>query len=45
MRNTEEQLFTVGELAKLVGVSVRTLQYYDQKGLLNATYTDNHRRV
>ncbi|MDO5335807.1 MAG: MerR family DNA-binding transcriptional regulator, partial [Coriobacteriia bacterium] len=25
---------TVGELAKRAGVTVRTLQYYDQKGLL-----------
>ena len=27
-------LMTVGELAKRVGVTVRTIQYYDQKGLL-----------
>jgi Predicted transcriptional regulators len=45
METAEEYLFTIGELAKLVGVSVRTLQYYDQIKLLNSTYTDSHRRV
>ena len=28
-------LMTVGELASRVGVTVRTIQYYDQKGLLH----------
>lgn len=32
---TVEKLMTVGELAKKVGVTVRTIQYYDQKGLLH----------
>ena len=45
MENAEKHLFTIGELAKLVGVSVRTLQYYDQKNLLKSTYTDSHKRV
>lgn len=45
MENEEERLFTIGELAKLVGVSVRTLQYYDQENLLNAAYTEGHKRV
>ncbi len=45
MENGEERLFTIGELAKLVGVSVRTLQYYDQANLLNSTYTKSHKRV
>lgn len=43
--NAEERLFTIGELAKLVGVSVRTLQYYDQADLLHAAYTESHKRV
>lgn len=30
-------LMTVGEFAKRVGVTVRTVQYYDQKGLLHPT--------
>lgn len=30
----EERLYTVGEIAKLCGVTVRTLQYYDRMGLL-----------
>ncbi|GAA0134841.1 hypothetical protein YSY43_16810 [Paenibacillus sp. YSY-4.3] len=45
MKNDVEHIFTIGELAKLVGVSVRTLQYYDQKNLLDATYNDSHKRV
>ena len=45
MGNDEKQLFTVGELAKQVGVSARTLQYYDQINLLNSAYTDSHKRV
>lgn len=28
-------LMTVGELASRVGVTVRTIQYYDQRGLLH----------
>lgn len=45
MKDNEERLFTIGELAKLVGVSVRTLQYYDQANLLNSNYTESHKRV
>ncbi|MFC6288703.1 MerR family transcriptional regulator [Levilactobacillus angrenensis] len=38
--------YTTGELAKSVGVSVRTLQYYDQKHLLKPTATtDGGRRI
>lgn len=32
---TEEAYLTVGELARRVGVTVRTIQYYDQQGLLS----------
>lgn len=45
VENNEECLFTIGELAKLVGVSVRTLQYYDQANLLNSTYTESRKRI
>lgn len=31
----EEEYFTVGELAHRVGVTVRTIQYYDQQGLVS----------
>jgi DNA-binding transcriptional MerR regulator len=31
----QQQYMSVGELARRVGVSVRTIQYYDQKGLLH----------
>ena len=27
--------YTTGEIAKLCGVSVRTVQYYDERGILN----------
>lgn len=33
--NQSDTLMTVGELAHRVGVTVRTVQYYDQKGLLH----------
>lgn len=32
---TQPQYFSVGELAHRVGVTVRTIQYYDQEGLLS----------
>ena len=32
---TQEGYFSVGELAHRVGVTVRTIQYYDQEGLLS----------
>lgn len=35
MPSYEDDLMTVGELARRVGVTVRTIQYYDQKGLLH----------
>lgn len=38
--------FTVGELAKKVGVTVRTLQYYDKQGLLKpAILSEGGRRL
>ncbi len=37
--------YTVGELANHLGVTVRTLQYYDRKGLLTAERaTESNRR-
>lgn len=36
-RTTTENFMTVGELAKKMGTTVRTLQYYDQEGLLSPT--------
>lgn len=39
-------LLTTGELAEAVGVTVRTVQYYDQKGLLHPTErSDGGRRL
>lgn len=31
----DQELLTVGQLAKKVGTTVRTIQYYDQQGLLS----------
>lgn len=42
----KKQWFTVGEMAKKMNVSVRTLQYYDQMGLLPpSAYTEGGRRL
>ncbi|MCE5090247.1 MerR family transcriptional regulator [Staphylococcus devriesei] len=38
--------YTIGELANHVGITVRTLQYYDHKGLLTAQrLEDSNRRI
>lgn len=37
-------VYTTGELAKMCNVSVRTVQYYDQKGLLKPDSVENNRR-
>ncbi|HCX65946.1 MAG TPA: MerR family transcriptional regulator [Eubacteriaceae bacterium] len=42
----KKERFLVGELAKKMNVSVRTIQYYDQIGLLSPTeYTEGGRRL
>ena len=46
MESNKNKLLTVGELAKKCGVTVRTLQYYDEKGLLiPSEYSDGGRRM
>jgi DNA-binding transcriptional MerR regulator len=45
VENNTERRFTVGELADMVGVSVRTLQYYDQTGLLKSSCSQGGRRM
>ncbi|WP_248930525.1 MerR family transcriptional regulator [Paenibacillus hamazuiensis] len=46
MHSEHEQLFTVGELARKCGVTVRTLQYYDKSGLLCPSgYSEGGRRL
>jgi len=37
--NNQNELLTIGELAHLTGVTVRTLQYYDEKDLLKPVVT------
>jgi DNA-binding transcriptional MerR regulator len=44
MENNGAPVFSIGEIAKRVGVSVRTLQYYDKMGLLRARLTESGRR-
>lgn len=39
LENNGEKAFTTGELAESCGVSVRTVQYYDEKGLLPPAFT------
>lgn len=45
MKSEAERIFSVGELAQLCGITVRTLQYYDRCGLLQASFTEGGRRV
>lgn len=46
MEQGEEKLFSVGELARRCGVTVRTLQFYDAEGLLSPRhYTEGGRRL
>lgn len=46
MENRKDKLLTVGELARKCGVTVRTLQYYDEKGLLvPSEYSEGGRRM
>lgn len=40
----QEYLFTIGELARIGGVTVRTLQYYDEQHLLKPIITEGGRR-
>ncbi len=40
------QFYSTGELANLAGVSIRTVQYYDQRGILIPTaLTEGGRRL
>lgn len=45
MEISQKQLFSVGELAKRAGITVRTLQYYDKIGLLKSSFTEGGRRM
>ena len=38
MNNMKDNLFTIGEMSKLLGISVQTLRYYDKIGLVEPTY-------
>lgn len=40
----DERLFSTGELANMVGVSLRTLQYYDEQNLLKPILSEGGRR-
>ena len=42
----KKDFFTVGEVAQLMGTTVRTLQYYDKQGLLKpSTISEGGRRL
>ncbi len=44
--NESSNLYTTGEIAKLCGVSVRTVQYYDDRGILiPSTLSEGGRRL
>ena len=44
--NPNDALYTTGEIAKLCGVSVRTVQYYDDRGILiPSTLSEGGRRL
>jgi Predicted transcriptional regulators len=45
MEQQSRETYTVGELARGAGVTVRALQYYDRCGLLNPAYTEGGRRL
>ena len=45
MKKQEDVVFTIGKLAAMAGVSVRTLQYYDRIGLLKSTLSEGGRRT
>lgn len=38
-------MFTSGQLAQQCHTSIRTIQYYDQQGLLHAKRTSSNRRM
>ncbi len=41
-----DKLYTAGELAKLAGISSRSIRYYDEKGILKPEcYSDGHYRL
>ena len=45
-RRQDMSLYTTGELAKKCNVSVRTIQYYDERGILVPTdLTERGRRL
>ena len=45
MRNGEDRGYTIGQLAKLSGVSARTLRHYEDEGILHPSRTDSNYRV
>ena len=34
----EKKLYTIGDMAKLCGISARQLRYYDQLGIIRPSY-------
>ena len=40
VENKRENLFTIGEMADLFGINIRTLRYYDEIGILHPETAD-----
>ena len=45
MEESQPRTYSVGELARKFGITIRTIQYYDKEGLLNAAISPSGRRV
>lgn len=44
--NNKNNLYSIGQVAKLMSVSIRTVQYYDQQNLLSpSAYAKNNHRL
>lgn len=41
----EGATLSIGELAKELGVSTRTIRFYEERGLLNPTRSNGHQRI
>ncbi|MFZ5820911.1 MAG: MerR family transcriptional regulator, partial [Chloroflexota bacterium] len=44
MAEQEEELFTIGDLARELGTTTRTIRYYEECGLISPQRTDGNQR-
>ncbi|NJM40044.1 MAG: MerR family transcriptional regulator [Anaerolineae bacterium] len=45
VNTAEGATFSIGELAKELGISTRTIRFYEERGLLNPTRSDGRHRI